>query len=268
MSNKLFQVNKKENIYFSISLIVSVVFYYFLCAVCTTELTYTYLRVFFFYATVIGMLLLIARVRLIGHLEGNAVEITKDQLPEVYKIIEHQSRILELSNIPTMYLLQGDGILNAFATRFSGTDYVVLYSDVLEMAFTEGIEAVEFIIAHELGHIKRNHVGFLKELLLFPSLFVPFLRSAYSRACEYTCDNVGFALSPEGSRKGLLILASGKNLYKRIDLEAYVRHANNARGFSSWLAEIYSTHPHLTKRLENVGLRSDDHAANKQGAYN
>jgi Zn-dependent protease with chaperone function len=221
----------------------------------------------FFYAAITGILLFVARIRLIGYLEGNAVEITKDQLPEVYKIIEDQSQILELGNIPTMYLLQGEGIFNAFATRFLGTDYVVLYSDVLEMAFTEGIEAVEFIIAHELGHIKRNHVGFLKGLLLFPSLFVPFLRSAYSRACEYTCDNVRFALSPEGSRKGLLILASGKSLYKRVDLEAYVRNANNARGFSSWFDEICSTHPHLTKRLENVGLRSGDYAATKQGAY-
>lgn len=71
-----------------------------------------------FYAIFIGIYLLFAHIILIGHLEGNAVEITKDQLPEVYEIIENQSQILELCNIPTMYLLQGDAILNAFATRF------------------------------------------------------------------------------------------------------------------------------------------------------
>jgi len=262
----LFRVHKKENIYFYISLMVSVVLYYCWYVLCTRVLGSMYIGVFFFYAIVIGICLLFAHIILIGHLAGNAVEITKDQLPEVHKIIENQSQILELSNTPTMYLLQGDGILNGFATRFLGTNYVVLYSDMLEIAFTEGIEAVEFIIAHELGHIKRNHTGLFKKLLLLPSLLVPFLRSAYSRACEYTCDNIGFSLSPEGARKGLLILASGKSLYKKINLEAYVRNANNASGFASWFAEICSTHPHLTKRLENVGLRPDDYTVNKQSA--
>jgi len=264
MSDKLFQVHKEENVYFSISLVVSIVLYYFLFVSCAKILVVPgYAAVLCSYAMAIGVFMLCTNVILIGHLRGNAVEITKDQIPEVYKIIEKQSQMLELSNMPTMYLLQGNGILNAFATRFLGTNYVIVYSDVLEIAFTEGIEAVEFIIAHELGHIKRNHMGFLKKVLLLPSLFVPFLRSAYSRACEYTCDNIGFALSPEGAREGLLILASGKSLYKKINSEAYVHNANNASGFASWFAEIFSTHPHLTKRLENVGLRSDDCTADE-----
>lgn len=37
------------------------------------------------------------------------------------------------------------------------------------------------------------------------------------------------------------------------------------RDLQVWLAEICSKHPHLTKRLENIGLRSDDYAANEQG---
>ena len=144
---------------------------------------------------------------------------------------------------------------------------MIIYSDVLEIAWTEGVEAAEFIIAHELGHIQRNHMSFFKKMLLLPSLLVPFLRSAYARACEYTCDNIAFSLSPEGARKGLLILASGKSLYKKVNLGAYVRNANNVSGFASWLAEMCSTHPHLTKRLENLGLGSDDDTANGQDAH-
>jgi Zn-dependent protease with chaperone function len=264
-----FQVNKKEYVYFYISLVVSVVFYYFLCVSYARILTsmHMYMGVFCFHAIGIGIFLLFTHVVLIGHLRGNAIEITKDQLPEVYKILENQSQILKLSDTPTMYLLQGDGVLNAFATKFLGTNYVIIYSDVLEIAWTEGVEAVEFIIAHELGHIQRNHMSLLKKLLLLPSLFVPFLRSAYARACEYTCDNIGFSLSPEGARKGLLILASGKSLYKKVNLGAYVRNANNVSGFASWLAEICSTHPHLTKRLENLGLQSDADTANGQSTH-
>jgi Zn-dependent protease with chaperone function len=273
MNGQLFQVHKKERRYFYISLVVSVAWYYLLISsINVLGPVYTAIfpfdiKIFYSYAISIVIFILCSHIILIGHLRGNAVKITKDQLPEVYRILENQSQVLELSATPTMYLLQGDGVLNAFATRFLGTNYVILYSDVLEIAFTEGVEAVEFIIAHELGHIKRNHMSLLKKILLFPSILVPFLHYAYLRACEYTCDNIGFALSPEGASKGLLILASGKSLYKRVNLEAYVRNANNASGFASWIAEIFSTHPHLTKRLQNVGLQGNDYTENKQGAH-
>jgi Zn-dependent protease with chaperone function len=264
MRDQLFQIHKKERVYFYISLVISCAWYYLFISHINNvafHLVYNVPTIILFYALAIGLFMLFTHILLIGHLKGNAVEITEDQLPEVYKIIEDQARILKLRNTPTMYLLQGGGILNAFATRFLGTNYVILYSDVLELAFTEGVEVVEFIIAHELGHIKRNHISLFRKVLLFPSLFVPFLRGAYARACEYTCDNIGFSLSPGGASGGLLLLAAGRSLYKRISLEAYIRNANNASGFASWIAEVCSTHPHLTKRLQNVGLRSNDYTA-------
>lgn len=262
MRDQLFRVHEQERTYFYISLAISSLLYYLLIShinVLRLEHNSRVLGSYWSYAVAIGTFVLGAHIRLIGHLKGNAIEITKDQLPEVYKIIENQSQILKLNEVPTMYILQGNGVLNAFAARFLRTNYVILYSDVLEIAFTEGVEAVEFIIAHELGHIKRNHIGLFKKLLLLPSLSVPLLRYAYLRACEYTCDNIGFALSPGGASKGLLILAAGKNLYKKVDLEAYVRNANNVSGFASWIAEICSTHPHLTKRLQNIALQSNDY---------
>jgi Zn-dependent protease with chaperone function len=151
-----------------------------------------------------------------------------------------------------LYLLQGGGMLNAFAMRFVGRNYVVLYSDVLEAAYHEGMPAVEFILGHELGHIKRNHVGLLKMILLFPGHLIPFLGSDYSRACEYTCDNIGYHLSPEGAVKGLLILAAGKKLYKKVDVDALLDNAGNEPLLAQWVAEIFSTHPHLIKRVRNL----------------
>jgi Zn-dependent protease with chaperone function len=212
MHDQLFQVHKKERIYFYISLVVSIVSYYLLISQISIRSEPEYVGVILFYAIAIIIVILCTHILLIGHLQGNAIEITKDQLPEVHKILENQSQILKLRDIPTMYLLQGNGVLNAFATRFLGTNYVVLYSNVLEITFTEGVEAVEFIIAHELGHIKRNHMSLLKKVLLLPSLCVPFLHYAYLRACKYTCHTIGFALSLGGASKGLLILTSGKRL--------------------------------------------------------
>jgi len=157
---------------------------------------------------------------------------------------------LGLEKIPTVYLVQAGGLLNAYATRFFGRNYVVLYSDILETAFEEGNKAIEFIIAHELGHIKRKHMT--KNLLLFPSAFIPFLAKAYSRACEYTCDQIGLAFSPAGAISGLLVLAAGKQLYKKVNTPEYLLSANEERGFWKWFAEIVSTHPNLPKRIQQM----------------
>ncbi len=145
--------------------------------------------------------------------------------------------------------MQSRGVLNAFATRFIGKHYIVLYSDILEVAYEEGEEAVKFIIGHELGHVKRGHLNPFLKFLMFPSYIFPFLSKAYYRACEYTCDNIGYSLAPKGAIMGLLILAAGKNLYKQINLEEYLENTKADTGILSWLAEIFSTHPHLNKRI-------------------
>jgi Zn-dependent protease with chaperone function len=250
MKDKRFKVHKKENLYFIISLLVSISCYFFL----TKGIAYLKAQnvIFLIYLGIIGIFLIFSHVILIGHLKGNAVEITQKQFPDIFEIIKRQSSELGLSKVPTMYLVQNAGILNAFATKFFYRNYIVLYSSLIETAYTEGTDVVEFVVGHELGHIYRKHVGLFRSILLFPSRLIPFLFSAYSRAREYTCDNIGHALSPKGAEKGLLILASGKVLYKKVDVSEYIRNANRASGFISWFAEIFSTHPHITKRLKNI----------------
>ena len=148
--------------------------------------------------------------------------------------------------------MQNGGVLNAFATRFVGRNYVVIYSEIFDLIHEERTDELSFIIAHELGHVKRNHI--LKRLLLFPSFIVPFLGAAYSRACEYTCDNIGNALSPNGSKNGLMILAAGKKSFKKVNMDEYLELAEDETGFWKWFAEKVSSHPNLPKRIENVSL--------------
>ncbi len=242
MQNVIYKISKKEKIYYGFSLIVSLIFYCILLIKPIFMPWVIYIVIFVF----------ISQVILIGHLRGNAVEITNDQFPEIYEIANRQSLALKLKKTPKVYLLQGGGLLNAFATKFLLNNYVIIYSDILEMAYEEGIEAVEFVIAHELGHIKRGHVGLFHTLILFPSYIIPFLYFAHSRAKEYTCDNIGCSLSPKGAQKGILILASGKRLYKKIDEENYIKNYDESAGFVTWFSEIFSTHPHLAKRLKNI----------------
>lgn len=244
-----YQIHPKEGIYFIIKLIVSIILYplliWGLFSVLSSEVPG--MHILLTYAVIIVSYLAVRLGLLIGHLKGNAIKISERQLPEIYDIACRQAERLGISAVPDIYLLQAGGLLNAFATRFMGTNYVVIYSDILEEAYENNIEAVEFIIGHELGHLQRKHT--LKNLLLFPSIVIPFLNAAYSRACEYTCDNIGAALSPRGARNGLLILASGKKLYKKINIETFTAQAEVETGFWATVAEKVSSHPKLSKRV-------------------
>ena len=120
---------------------------------------------------------------------------------------------IQENSVALQVMIQAGGLLNAFATRFFGRDFVVIYSDVLELAYSEGDAELAFVICHELAHIKRKHLT--RRLLLYPSMLIPFLGAAYSRACEYTCDRFGAHYQPDGALGGLLVLAAGKMLYHK-----------------------------------------------------
>ncbi len=245
-----FTLHPKEKRYFRVMSILSLCMYGFLIgAVVTGKVPFSIVALY------IGSFLLVRLLLslfLMGFLKGNGIKVTEKQFPEAYALLKQHAAALDFHKIPEMYLLQAGGVLNAFATRVGGRDFVVVYADVLEVAYREGIDAVSFIIGHEVGHIKRNHVGFLKSLLLTPASFIPFLSSAYSRACEYTCDNIGAWLSPAGATAGILILAAGKNLYKKVNSDELMRTLKEDTSFALWFAEIFSSHPSLIKRVAHV----------------
>ncbi|MDA1021680.1 MAG: M48 family metalloprotease, partial [Cyanobacteria bacterium] len=130
--------------------------------------------------------------------------------------------------------------------------FMVLYSDILDLAFNKGESAIEFVIAHELAHIKRGHID--KHYLLMPMiLFVPFINKAYYRACEYTCDKIASTIvGQEGAKQGLAVLCLGKKLFGSLNIEDMIQSARSNSGFWAWLSEKLSTHPAMYKRLLNV----------------
>ena len=250
-----YHVNSKENVYFYIRLVASLGLYYLLVKLILMSLKVTgpeLVTVYglYFYASLIFVFIFFQVGLMIGNLKGNAIKLSKNQFPDIYQIAVKQSELLGLSTVPHIYIMQSGGVLNAFAARFMGRNYIVLYSEIVETAYDQDKAIIEFIIGHEMGHIKRNHM--IKNLILWPSYLIPFLGAAYSRACEYTCDNIGQVLSPSGVKAGLLVLASGKTIYKKVNLNEYLKQNISEDGFWKWFAEKVSSHPNLTRRLDAV----------------
>ena len=238
-------IHPKEKIYFGICVVVSLVIYVVLAGTILgggqaagTVLLYL----------VVGIIVYFLLHGLhLGHVRGNGVRVSDRQFPELNAMAEQHSRRLGMDETPAIFVLQSGGVLNAFATRFLGRDFVILYSDVLALASQKGGKAVSFVVGHELGHVRRKHMT--RRALLYPAMIFPFLGSAYSRACEYTCDRFGNALDPEGGVDGLLVLAAGRDLYTQVSSAEYGRQCETERGFFVRFAEILSTHPNLTKRV-------------------
>lgn len=188
---------------------------------------------------------------LIGHIKGNGVALTAEQFPDLHAQFVECCERLQITNHPHAYVLNGDGGLNAFATKFLGTQYVVLLSEVVD-AMEAHADGVRFYLGHELGHLRRKHLS--GHLLRWPVLWLPLLGAAYSRACESTCDRHGLACSssPEGAVQALAALSAGSQRWKRLDIPVYLRQTAHSSGFWMSFHELTAGYPWLTKRAARM----------------
>lgn len=203
------------------------------------------------YAVVIGLFIWLGNGLLVAQLKADAVQVNEAQFPALANTFARVCAKLEASRIPELYVVQSHGILNAFATRHCGRDFVVVFSEVLEAYGPESPE-IEFLLGHEIGHIRQSHLQ--KRLLLFPGLLLPLLGHAYHRACEMTCDRFGaFAASDmQGAVRAMMVLAGGKQAKHATNPERFARQYAGHRGFFVSWYELISGYPTLSQRVANL----------------
>lgn len=197
-----------------------------------------------------GLLRLVLHSHLITYLQGNAVRVSADQFPRLHERLLSCCSIVGLKRVPELYVMTGNGMLNAFATRFLRHDYVVLLSDVVDTLHDDE-PALQFYIGHELGHIAQKHLT--RRWWLLPVLMTPLLGAAYARAREYNCDQYGLACSDmHSATTALALLAAGGQGLRGFNAEAYCAQSQNSGGF--WMAfnELNNDYPWLSKRLSRL----------------
>jgi Zn-dependent protease with chaperone function len=206
-----------------------------------------------FYALLFFVVYLFAQSGLIAYIKGNAVRITPEQYPDLYRRLQACAERIGME-VPETYLLHGDGAFNAFATRFLGRSFLVLYSDVVD-ALESRPGALNFYLGHELGHVHRGHLVWRPALL--PASLLPLLGPAYSRACESTCDNYGAACcdDAEDGVRGLSALAAGGRRWQDLNVPEYLRQAQETSGFWMSFHELVSDYPWIVKRVARVSVR-------------
>ena len=179
---------------------------------------------------------------------GNMILLGPKQLPELYQAVVEGAEKLSLP-VPKVFLYNSNGVMNAFARRLMGGRYVFLTSALVDV---QNDAQVRFVIGHELGHHAAGHLDPVKNLIMLPGHFVPFLGKAYSRTREYTCDSIGAFLcgDPAAAESSLQMLGCGcQRLNASLNGEAFVAQEQMMPPVAGFVAEIFRTHPRLTRRV-------------------
>ena len=121
---------------------------------------------------------------------GSAVRLSRGQFPDIYALKEDFARRLGLSREPEIYLMSGNGTLNAFAASTFGYDFVVIHSELFSNTYEKNKEALAFIVGHELGHLRLGHTRLWYQLSTAYVDRVPLLRHDRDDEAWYVLEGV------------------------------------------------------------------------------
>lgn len=181
-------------------------------------------------------------------IRGSGVQVSPQQLPQLYAVVEQFSQRLGLKEVPEVYIVE-DSMQNGFAVKLGKRDLVLLTDDVVWGALqSRDPHALGFVVGHELAHIALGHTGIVRSMLR--AAFKPL-----SRADEFSCDNVASALvgNPDIAVHGVTLLTVGPQLLGYINDEALLAQAQQVCSDKlSKKAEKRLTHPLLLRRIGNL----------------
>lgn len=179
-----------------------------------------------------------------------SLRITEKNFPEVYALIEEYARRLGI-RVPKAYVVQQNGILNAFSAFLPRRQWICIHSELFEVAYREhkDMDALAFVIAHEMAHIYYKHATLHYNLAILFSSAVPILGTTASRAREYSCDRLAQRLTGTDGIDAMLVLVIDRHLYKMVDKEDYVEEMRMQKGFFVWVFNLLADHPVMSKRI-------------------
>lgn len=129
---------------------------------------------------------------------GSYLKVTNKNYPNIYEYLEYAAQILGLPTVPQLYIQWGYDI-NAF-TVGSENPIIVLNSGLLDLCDEDELM---FIIGHECGHIKSNHMLYhmMAQMVNFAIDAIPggsvvaapvkYALLYWDRMSEFTADRAG-----------------------------------------------------------------------------
>ena len=203
---------------------------------------------------------------------GNAIRLGQNQLPEIWSTYVRSAHVLDLEQIPDLYVFS-DPEINAM-TIGAKTPIVVVNSSLLRAMDTKEVETV---LAHETAHVLSEHYYYTTTLLLLRQFLLGALprslllglpvRAMYlallewARAAELSADRAAALVmgDPLQPCRVLMQLAGGS--VPGMSFDAFLAQANDyeseddlfSRHARFW-SELNLTHPVAIRRVKELML--------------
>jgi hypothetical protein len=184
-----------------------------------------------------------------GLVRGNSVRLSREQVPEIYEILERHCDKLGLATVPELYL--ADRAVPAPALAFSTWqhDCVGINARYIERKLKASRLVLAFLLGRELGRIRLGHTKWWYEMVLSYVIRIPYLRNPMMQVQEFSHDRYGAFLESEGL-PGLVIQASGRRLLKQIDEREFLKRTSEYGGFWAVVSNFANTMPHVSYRIK------------------
>lgn len=168
---------------------------------------------------------------------GSHLKVTRDNYPKIYEYLEYACQILDMPKVPDLYIQWGYDI-NA-CTIGAENPIIVLNSGLIDLCDDDEIL---FIIGHELGHIKSNHmlyhmmaqcINYVIDAIPGGTLLAGGIQYAlyyWSRMSEFTADRAGLLCCQNmDAAISAFIKMSGlpKEEYNNIHKETFLQQAKD-----------------------------------------
>jgi len=199
---------------------------------------------------VLPLFIFLMRFYTIAKAKSNAIRVGPKQMPQIWVMYQSLCQRLQMPRVPRLYVINGNGVVNAYAmscnTRLG---YVVIHSEIA-MLIETCPEAVEFVLAHELGHHKLGHVSLWRIVVGFIPGLLPPLGISTTRAQEYSADRVALKVcNHQGD--AMKLLAVGPWMHRAVDDSGWLEQCEDERReVFVRLANVMSDHAVMVKRYK------------------
>ncbi|ACB62042.1 conserved hypothetical protein containing Ankyrin -like repeat [Exiguobacterium sibiricum 255-15] len=239
------RIGRREHVLFTLLLI-------------STLVTVCGLIVALFTLGIIGLVLLLTVLVLLGILwtwqlvrvmtiRADGIVLSEQQQPLVYEQLRQDTERLGFWKVPEIIVTHHKTIKRPRTIGLFQKYLLVLPADY------PIDETTRFELIRELVHLKQNHEE--KRMLLLLGSWVPFLRSAYIRACEETADRHALACLSEEERVPVLVRSVvGPVSWQTLNLPAYIDQKRQTISFTAVLSELFRNQSSVSRRLTFAGL--------------
>jgi len=203
------------------------------------------------------------------------VRVGPKQCPRIYEMIRESCAVLDIQEIPEIYI---STVYTPNAFSFGIQKYTVVLLTGLVDLLSE--EELLFVIAHELSHIKCNHMMYKTLLYLlnyvgvevFGAIFkvaaltffpLEMALRSWERKAEFTCDRGGLLVvqNRDVAQTALVKLAgTSKSLLPEINMKEILKQADELHDmddevFVRWMKMYHTafrTHPFPIVRIKEL----------------